>query len=301
MVKLQPAIKSYIWGGEKLKSLFGKTSDGDIAESWELSVHPDGECYAFRKPFSCYLEEHKYAVDPDGGGLGILIKFIDANSNLSVQVHPDDNYARIHENDNGKTEMWYVIDADDNSGIYCGLNCDVDRDAFIQSVYSGDVEKYLRFIPVKKGDCFLIRPGTVHAICSGCLICEVQQSSNVTYRIYDYNRIGKDGKKRQLHIDKAADVINYKKGGNEKIIGKVVNCGDSAIRSLASCDYFSCKELTLCGQYTCGSDLSFTAVNVVAGDGQIDGTSFSAGDSFFIDCGEKAVLCGNATLILTTK
>ena len=211
MIKLQPVLKDYLWGGEKLKSLFGRKSEGIVAESWEVSVHRDGVSgiVGSNESFSDYLAKNPRAVDERGGEFPVLIKFIDAAKNLSVQVHPNDEYARVHENDNGKTEMWYVVSADGGAGIYCGFIRDTDKAEFLRKVGDGTVEDLLNFIPVKAGDCFLIEAGTVHAIGAGCVICEVQQNSNVTYRVYDYNRLGADGKPRPLHVEKAVNVINF--------------------------------------------------------------------------------------------
>lgn len=311
MLKLNAVNKSIIWGGEKLKTLFGKQHDGNIAESWEVSVHPDGLSTVDGQTFADYLANNPTAVDNQGTPFGILIKYIDAKTNLSFQVHPADDYARRMENDNGKTETWYIIDADEGAGIYCGMNQDVNPADFLQAVQDGTVENYVNFIPVKKGDCFLILPGTVHAICGGCVICEVQQSSNVTYRVYDYNRVGADGKKRPLHVQKAMEVINFAKSDNLRVDNPtelLVVCdiaqnidGNNLIRQLAKCQYFNCKELTLCGSAKVGCDTSFTTINVVEGEGTIDGKSFRAGDTFFLNCGEKVTMQGIAKAILTIK
>ncbi len=302
MLKLNPVFKDYLWGGEKLKTLFGKQQEGIIAESWEASIHSDGlSTTQSGQTFADYLAQNPTAVDMDGNPFGILIKFIDAKQNLSVQVHPNDDYARRVENDNGKMETWYIVDADEGAGIYCGFNQNVDKTQFEQSLADGSVEKFLNFVPVKKGDNFLILPGTVHAICGGCVICEIQQSSNVTYRVYDYNRVGTDGKKRPLHVQKAMDVIDFSKCDNAKVQNPVQNVKGGTIRQLAKCQYFDCKQLNLNGETQIGCDNSFVTVNVVEGRGVIDGQNFVAGDTFFVDCGQTVLASGNATLILTTK
>ena len=303
MLRLIPPLKDYIWGGYKLKALFGRDNGGKkISESWEVSVHPDGlSRLEDGGTLAQYLQEHPTATDERGGALPVLVKFIDAAQNLSVQVHPGDEYARKHENDNGKTEMWYVVAADGGAGIYCGLRRDTDREEFAARVADGTVEELLNFIPVRAGDCFLIRAGTVHAIGAGCVICEVQQSSNVTYRVYDYNRVGADGKPRALHLQKALDVIDFSafrdttgSGAPEKIAG-------GTIRLLTRCEYFCCRELALCGRYEGANSASFTAATVLSGKGTADGKPFSAGDSFFIPRGEKFVFEGNASVILTQE
>lgn len=300
MLKLKGPTKSYIWGGTKLKTMYGKNGDR-VAESWEVSVHPDGASECDGGTLLSYLEKVGTAVDKLGSKLPVLIKFIDAASNLSVQVHPNDEYARINENDNGKTEMWYIIDAEKGAGIYCGFKRDTDKEEFLRKTAEGTVEELLNFIPVKKGDCFLIKAGTVHAICSGCVICEVQQSSNVTYRVYDYNRKGADGKPRELHVNKAVDVINFKKYVDETNTGKAETIEGGSVRLLTKCEYFKCRELILRGAFKECNENSFTAINIIDGEGQINGAPFKAGDSFFVDRGEEYVLSGEATVILTCK
>lgn len=302
MIKLQPVLKDYIWGGMKLGPLFGRDNGGKkMSESWEVSVHPDGESLCEGGTFADYLRAHPTAVDKEGSDFPVLIKYIDAAQNLSVQVHPDDAFARREENDNGKTEMWYIVQADAGAGIYCGFRRDTGREEFLRRVADGTVEELLNFIPVKAGDCYLIKAGTVHAIGAGCVICEVQQSSNVTYRVYDYNRLGADGKPRQLHVEKAVRVINFAKFKDETGSGAPEQVAGGTLRRLTACSYFSCRELALDGTYTECNDRSFTAVNVLSGEGRADGTPFRAGDSFFVPCGEAFSLEGNARIILTCE
>ncbi len=302
MIKLQPVLKDYLWGGMKLGPLFGRDNGGKkMSESWEVSVHPDGESLCEGGTFADYLRAHPTAVDKEGSDFPVLIKYIDAAQNLSVQVHPDDAFARREENDNGKTEMWYIVQADAGAGIYCGFRRDTGREEFLRRVADGTVEELLNFIPVKAGDCYLIKAGTVHAIGAGCVICEVQQSSNVTYRVYDYNRLGADGKPRQLHVEKAVRVINFAKFRDETGSGAPEQVAGGSLRRLTACSYFSCRELALDGTYTECNDRSFTAVNVLSGEGRADGTPFRAGDSFFVPCGEAFSLEGNARIILTCE
>ncbi len=295
MLKLSPVLKNYLWGGTKLQGLYGRENGGDkISESWEVSVHPDG----VSQPLAAFLAEHPQAVP---GELPVLIKYIDAMENLSVQVHPDDEYARRVENDNGKTEMWYIVDADPGAGIYCGFRRDTTPQEFLSKVHDGTVEELLNFIPVKKGDCFLIEAGTVHAIGAGCVICEIQQSSNVTYRVYDYNRRGADGKLRQLHVDKAVQVINFSKFEDRTNTQPAVQAEGYSLQTLTRCQYFRCRKLTLEQAYREQTESSFLAVNVLSGSGCINGQPFGAGDSFFLPAGETLSLTGTAQLMLTDK
>lgn len=300
MFKLIPTLKDYIWGGRKLEGLYGRNNGGSkISESWEVSVHPDGPSKLENGgTLAQYLADCPEAVSPKGGALPVLIKYIDAADNLSVQVHPGDEYARKYENDNGKTEMWYIVQADEGAGIYCGFREDTDKVLFKQKVADGTVEELLNFIPVKAGDCYLIEAGTVHAIGAGCVICEVQQSSNVTYRVYDYGRKGADGKPRQLHLEKALDVINFGKFKNNTNSGAPECVAGGSVRRLTECAYFRCRELTLCGEFS-ECNPSFTAIDVLSGEGKADGKTFRAGDSFFVPAGERFTLEGNAKIILT--
>ena len=299
MLKLIPALKDYVWGGNRLKTLYGREGGDKGAESWEVSVHPDGPSgIAGGGTLAEYPAARPEAAGA-AGGLPVLIKYIDAAQNLSVQVHPDDAFARREEGDNGKTEMWYVIGAEEGAGIYCGFRKDTDKDAFLAKVQDGSVQELLNFIPVKAGDCFLIEAGTVHAIGAGCLICEVQQSSNVTYRVYDYGRLV-NGKPRQLHLDKAMRVINFSAFRDRTGSGKKEPAGEGcALRHLTQCRYFRCRELTLGGTFAEQNGGSFTAIDFLSGEGEINGERFRAGDSFFIPCGEKFEIKGKGLAVLT--
>lgn len=304
MIKTKPVLKDYIWGGEKLKALYGRVSSARIAESWELSVHSAGESIigggAYdKKPLSEYIRENPGCI---GGGydeLPILIKYIDARDNLSVQVHPSDEYARTHENDNGKTEMWYIVKADAGAGIYCGLNRNLTKGEFADLIEKNRIEECLNFIEVKAGDCFLIEAGTLHAIGKGTLICEVQQNSNVTYRVYDYGRAGADGKPRELHVDKALQVTNLTKFKDNTNSSCYEDVESGKLRLLTRCKYFACRELLLEGDYFYKNPDSYAAFNIIEGGGTVQGIEFKAGDTFFLPRGESATLSGKAKIIIT--
>ena len=215
---LRPATKDYLWGGSRLNDDFSKDVPADsVAETWECSTHPDGVSIAsggewdgvalteILRAHPEYLGEHAHG----GTELPVLVKLIDAEYDLSVQVHPDDEFARANENgQNGKTEMWYVLDADPDSRIAYGLHHAVSPDLFRRGVEDGSVEKYLQMVPVRRNELFFIPPGTIHAIGAGCLIAEVQQNSNLTYRLYDYNRTDRDGNRRPLHLEKGLAAAN---------------------------------------------------------------------------------------------
>lgn len=217
---MRPTGKDYLWGGQRLNTDFGKNIDlSPLAETWECSTHPDGPSFVVGgkfdgrsladviKEFPEYMgTKHKGETE-----LPILIKFIDAKKDLSVQVHPDDDYAFEHENgQNGKTEMWYVLDATEDAKLVYGLNQDCTEEMMREAIEKGTLSNYLQTVPVDKGDLFFIEAGTIHAIGAGCLIAEIQENSNLTYRLYDYNRVDDKGNKRELHVDKAMAVSNLK-------------------------------------------------------------------------------------------
>lgn len=215
---LKPTGKDYLWGGSRLNDDFAKGIDmTPLAETWECSTHPDGASTVASgeyegstltevlKKHPEYLGSHPRTE----GELPILIKFIDAKQDLSVQVHPTDSYACEHENGQlGKTEMWYVLDASKDAKLIYGLQHDTDKDTMRKSIEDGSMEKYLQKVPIRKDDLFYIEAGTIHAIGAGALVAEIQENSNLTYRMYDYNRVDKNGKKRELHIEKALEVAN---------------------------------------------------------------------------------------------
>ena len=294
--KLVPEYKDYLWGGEKLKTDYGKQTDKTpCAESWELSLNPhgltkveDGKTLAeVLTPEKTGKNCEKFEFFP------VLIKFIDAKQNLSVQVHPSDDYALKYENSYGKTESWYIVEAEEGAGIYCGFKRDTNKEEFLQSLASGEVENLLNFIPVKKGDCYFIPSGTVHAIGAGCLILEIQQNSDLTYRVYDYNRRGADGKLRELHVDKAVKVINF-----NKYEPKLFASGENP-RVITECDYFRSRELVLNGGFTEKNANSFTCGTVTDGSGEINGEKFIKGDSFFVCADTEYTLKGTGKVILT--
>lgn len=300
-MKLSPSVKDYVWGGNKLKEEWGKRSDSDIiAESWELSCHKDGPCviengaYA-GKTLAQVLDEHP---DLKGSRCGkfdffpILIKLIDAQSNLSIQVHPNDDYALEREGQYGKTEMWYIVDAEEGAGVYCGFKSAMRKQDIVDILNHGNITDYLNFIKVSKGDTIYIPSGTVHAICGGLLICEVQQNSSLTYRLYDYGRLDKSGNKRQLHIDKAVEVIDSDivcaKNSEVKDIG-------GGVRELAECKYFTVSEITVSGELELRVVDSFISLTAVEGGGVIvyDGDEYEIGrgDTYFLpaDMGRAAL------------
>ncbi|MCI8482673.1 MAG: mannose-6-phosphate isomerase, class I [Clostridia bacterium] len=230
----------------------------------------------------------------------LLIKFIDAKDNLSVQVHPDDEYAKKYENDTGKTEMWYVIDCKENAKIICGMKDNVKQEEIENIVRNGNIRDYLKEVPIHKGDIIYIPAGTLHAILGGTLICEIQQNSNLTYRVYDWDRVGKDGKSRELHIEKAIEVI---KQNNKNQIININQQKSNISENRISCDYFKVDSIDIDTKYIATSNLeTFEAFMVVKGQGFIKAEDkeypIKIGDSFIIPANfGKYEIKGNIQLL----
>ncbi len=311
-VKLSPAFKDYIWGGTKLKTQYNKNSDLEIiSESWELSAHPDGESKVLGGEFDgMTLGEYINACGRDILGshcekfdrFPLLIKLIDARDNLSVQVHPEDTYALENEGEYGKTEMWYILDCEEGAALYYGFKRDISREEYKDAIEKGTLTRLLNRVSVRKGDVFFIPAGTVHAIGSGILICEIQQNSNTTYRVYDYGRKDKNGNTRPLHIEKAAEVSSLKKMPPPAPVPE----GEDVL--LARCEYFTVRRLRIKGSRKVPIDgSSFHSLIVTEGSGSLetDGSSggipnFVKGDSIFVPAGGGAyILSGECELILS--
>ena len=251
---LKPVGKDYLWGGRRLNDDFSKEIPlQPLAETWECSTHPDGPSMVASGEFKGLSLAEVLHLQPEllgrhYAGLGelpILIKLIDAKKDLSVQVHPDDEYAFKHEQgQRGKTEMWYVLDASRDSQLVYGFSHDINRAVLEKSLLDGTVEKYLQKVPVHSDDIFFIKPGTVHAIGAGALIAEIQESSNLTYRLFDYNRVDKNGKKRELHIEKALAVVNMQGSARPKQPLRVLKYRRGyAAEMLCRCKYFQVERV----------------------------------------------------------
>lgn len=310
LLKLKPSCKDYLWGGRRLKEEYGKEYDGDVlAETWELSCHPDGPSRIVNGRYAGYtLQQY---IDAEGKAvLGtncrrfrdfpILIKFIDARDNLSVQVHPDNRYALKNEGQYGKTEMWYVMDAGKEAYLYYGFKKEISREEFARRIREDTLLEVLNAVPVQKGDVLFIESGTIHAIGKDILIAEIQQNSNVTYRVYDYGRVGKDGKKRDLHIEKVLAVTNRVPIVKDK----------SSYPHVADCDYFTVDRLNLDGSVMkkmegSVSKQSFASILILDGQGTIasqgESLEYKKGDSFFLAAGSGAyTLEGSCDALITT-
>lgn len=317
ILTLKPALKQIIWGGRKLIDDFGmKTELENVAEAWLLSCHKSGESTVLGGQYNGMVLSA--AIEKMGreclgthcsgrDGFPILIKIIDACDRLSVQVHPGDEYARRVENENGKTEAWYILEADEGAQLVYGVNRDMSRGEFQKGIDNGTLEDLLNFVPVKKGDVAFIPSGTLHAIGKGILLAEVQQSCDTTYRVYDYDRVGKDGKKRELHVQKALDVVSLKKSEADfSPIGTPVH-GEGFINTLLTkCDYFSMTSLNVDGEAEFTADeTSFVSLLVLSGEARLVSengeTALNKGVSVFIPANYGNYTIGGKADILETR
>ena len=299
---LRPSGKDYLWGGSRLNDEFEKNIEMEpLAETWECSTHKDGPSYVAAGEFEgrslkeVLLEHPAYLgmhANPEGE-LPIIVKFIDAKNDLSIQVHPDDEYAREHEGgQRGKTEMWYVLDATKDARLVFGVNRECSADDIRKSIADNSVMKYLSYVPIKKDDLFFVEAGTIHAIGKGALIAEIQENSNLTYRLYDYNRIDKNGNTRELHIDKALDVANLHGAANVRQPLRVLKYEQGVARELlCRCKYFEVYRMIVNTErrqkvFYSADSISFRILLCVNGCGTIvydnECLNFYKGDCVFI-------------------
>lgn len=297
-LKFEPVYKDYLWGGNNLTKLNKKLIYPITAESWEISANKDGMSIVSNGNlagntlldiFQRYPK--KLCGKRDMKQFPLLIKLLDACSALSVQVHPDDAYAYANENGAlGKNEMWYVVDAKPDARLVYGLKKGVSEEQFVKAVRENNIGSTLNYVSVKKGDWINIPAGLVHAIGEGIIIIEIQQNSNTTYRVYDFDRVGADGKKRPLHIEKALDVINF--DAAEMQINEIVSV--SGVDYLAYNKYFAVEYITSEGEYKSDTlNLSFHTYTVIEGGFEVEGVSVGLGESVLIPaCMKKYTLKG---------
>lgn len=305
--KICPVFKDYIWGGTRLRDEFGKKTDmTPLAESWELSCHKDGlsSLEGTDKTLAEHIAENPAVLGSriKNGELPILVKLIDAADNLSVQVHPDDKFAKEHENQNGKTEMWYIVDAAENAQIIYGLKKSSSKEELSTAIAQGRAEDLLLSVPAKKGDVFFVESGTIHAIGKGCLIAEIQQNSNVTYRLYDYNRRDKNGNLRELHIEKGVACASTAPAENRP--AKELADGS---RLLGECPFFKVTEHKIDEEknFSAG-DETYNSLLFVEGNGEIvfggQSLQMNKGDCAFVDAGTGSyIVKGNCTVVFVEQ
>ena len=322
MLFLKPALKETIWGGNRLRNDFRMETDlKNIAEAWVLSCHEDGESTVIGGEFDGKTLSHVLEKEIGMKALGtncegydkiedfpILIKLIDADDKLSVQVHPDDEYAAANEKDvRGKTEAWYIIDCDKDAELIYGFNDDLTKEEFRDAIENGTLLDKVNRAKVQPGDVAFISAGTLHAIGKGILLAEVQQSCNTTYRVFDYNRTGLDGKPRELHVSKAVDVTEctVPKGTLAPEGMPVKHDGYTSIL-LSECPYFTMTSIDVDALYSDNADdTSFVSLVVLDGEGTIrcgdDERAFKKGDSIFIPASSGCYYVSGKAKILHTK
>ena len=306
---LAPAGKDYLWGGQRLKDEFHKEIDMvPLAETWECSTHPDGPSLVVSGEFAGQKLDEVLRQHPEylgshpvtEGELPILVKLIDASKDLSVQVHPTDEYASSYEDGEcGKSEMWYVLDAAPGAELIYGLKQDVSREELEEALRSGEADRYLRHIPIEKDDVFYIPAGTIHALGDGALVAEIQQNSNLTYRMYDYERLDKDGKKRALHVEKALDVASLTRSVSPRQPMRVLRYQPGMARELlCRCKYFEVHRMLMNTTHrqklTFSADaLSFRVLLCIDGQGSMEFggevLDFRKGDCIFVPA--DSVVC----------
>lgn len=311
ILKLKPVFKDYIWGGNRLRNEFGFESEYDkMAEGWMLSCHKDGENVILNGKYSGKTLSEITKENPDMLGINgkkfdyfpILIKLIDAKNDLSVQVHPNNEYAMRVEKEYGKTECWYILDCEEGAELIYGFNRNLTPEEFRQKIEDNTFLEAVNKVKVKKGDFFFIEAGTLHAIGKGIFLAEIQQNSNTTYRVYDYGRLGADGKPRELHVEKAVDVTNCappKRPTSPE--GDLKVCDGYSEQLLTKCDLFNVEEICVSEKYEGVADeSSFVSVLVTDGCGKIDNIDIKKGDSLFIPSGYgRFTVCGNIKAIIT--
>ncbi len=284
LLKMQPVFQDKIWGGDRLNKVFGYTIPTQTTgECWAISGHPGGDCgiEGMDKTLGqLWKEQPELFGNVPGDIFPLLIKIIDAKDDLSIQVHPDDAYAGVNENGSlGKTECWYVLDCDEEATIIVGHNAQ-DKEQMAQMVAQGRWKELLREIPIHKGDFFQIDPGCLHAIKGGTMILETQQSSDVTYRFYDYDRL-QDGKPRPLHIEKSLSVTTAPFVPAAPAQAEFTN-GDARVKHLVTCPYYSVYHVQLKGEGVWNWDKPFVNVSILDGEGFLDGMPVQKGDHLLL-------------------
>ncbi len=307
IIFLKPQLKDVVWGGSKLRDEFGyEGAGGSTGECWGISAHPNGDDEIINGRFkgmslSALYREHREVF----GGIAaeefpLLVKIIDAKQDLSIQVHPDDKYVKEHENcPYGKTECWYVMDCPPNAELVIGHNART-REELADMIHEGRYEELIKNVPVRKGDFLQITPGTVHAIKGGFTILETQQSSDITYRVYDYGRLV-NGKERPLHVQQSIDVITVPDRAGEEALSHTDGLPENTMNKLISCDHYTVWKLQVTDEAVTEQKYPFLLASVLDGSGSVDGVSVKKGDHFILPAGYgRAVFAGRMELILST-
>ncbi len=283
LIFMKPYMKEVIWGGEKIKKEFNYETDSDkIGEAWIVSANDNGYSVVSNGKYKgltlkqLWLEHKELFGNEKGEVFPLLIKYIDAKDNLSVQVHPNDEYARkVERQNNGKSEAWYILDCEEGTDIEIGHSAKT-KEELKEMVYNKKWDKLLTYRKIKKGDFFDIPPGTVHAIRKGTLILEIQQNSDITYRFYDYDRL-QNGKLRELHIEKSIDVTICPHQ-DSKIVNEKIDNSQLLVKN----NYFSVKKYEIDKKSIVKNNENFLIVCVINGNGIVNNIEIKKGDNFIV-------------------
>ena len=312
---LNPVITHNIWGGTRLREDYGYKAEGnDLGECWGISAHPNGEGtirdgkYAGEKLSALWNTNPELFGNKGEDGKAILpydrfpllTKIIDAKDDLSIQVHPNDEYAKVNENGSfGKTECWYVLDCPEGASIVIGHNAK-SKEELADMIHGGKWGEFIREIPVKKGDFMQIDPGTVHAIKGGLLILETQQNSDITYRVYDYDRL-QNGKPRQLHVEQSIDVITVPAKPVDESIKHFDNIAENTLCEMYSCNYYTVAKASVNGDMCFDNNAPFLCVSILDGAGKLNGYDVKKGDHFILPAGVEKVSCSGKFDMITSR
>ena len=307
VLKMKPVFKEMIWGGHKLRDVYGYDIPSDnTGECWAISAHKNGDCLIADgefegKSLSWLFDNHRELFGGiEGNQFPLLVKIIDAKNDLSVQVHPNDEYAGEHEHSLGKTECWYVLQADEGTNMVMGHHAK-SKEEFVKAIEEDDYDNLLNKFQIKKGDFFYIPSGTLHAICSGSLIYEAQQSSDITYRVYDYHRKDKDGHERQLHVQQSIDVTNISADADQQKEFVSVPLENGTRTCMVESEFFKVYSYKMTGKNTLANDAPFQMVSVIDGEGTLNGDAVKKGDHFVICSDQKETnFDGNMEVMITT-
>lgn len=302
---LKPVFKQMIWGGNRMRTEYGYDIPGDdTGECWAISAHPNGDgeiangAYAGMKLSKLFDEHRELFGNIEGDKFPLLTKIIDAKGDLSIQVHPNDAYAAVNENGSlGKMECWYILDCDEDATIIIGHHAK-DKQELEDMIQNKRWSEFIREIPIKKGDFFQINPGCVHAIKAGTMILESQQNSDITYRVYDYDRL-QNGKPRELHVKQSIDVIEVP--FKETVIGSgEAKSKNQWFEQLITCEYYTVWKADVDGVETLVQDQKFLLASVIEGEATLDGVEVKKGDHFIIPAGMKDMeVKGKASFIFS--
>ncbi len=307
ILKMKPVFKEMIWGGHKLRDVYGYDIPSDhTGECWALSAHKNGDCTIdggeFEgKTLSWLFDNHRELFgNIEGDQFPLLVKIIDAKNDLSVQVHPDDAYAKANEDSLGKTECWYVLQAEEGTKMVMGHHAETKED-FVKAIEEDDYDHLLNSFQIKEGDFFYIPSGTLHAICSGSLIYEAQQSSDITYRVYDYHRKDADGNERELHVKQSIDVTTVPSDNSGKQTFEKTALSNGEKTRYVESEFFKVDKYQMNGENVVVNDAPFQMVSILDGEGTMDGAEIRKGEHFIICSDQKETcFCGNMEIMITT-